>query len=74
MQLVGSLVFLLANQGRDHFSHQLASSMHPGGLQFTNLRFIIISPPVFNNPKNLLLLRQYFLFSLNIRIVDTDLL
>ena len=40
--------FLASWQRRDHPPISWQERMRPGGRPFTNLRFIVISPPVFN--------------------------
>jgi hypothetical protein len=46
---------LLSWQRRDRPPISWQESMRPGGRPFTNLRFIVISPPVFNNQMKILL-------------------
>ncbi len=47
--------FLLSWQHRDRPPISWQESMRPGGRPFSNLRFIVLSPPVFNNQMKILL-------------------
>jgi len=47
MQLMGSLVCIFSSQLKHHPS-AVGKKLGLGGQQFTNLRFIMVSPPVSN--------------------------